>query len=161
VSLAFLLAMAHNQVVEAVLRAIAFGFLKAQVFQHLGLYALSFQVPSYNWYITISDSSSQEKSYLTYINFSNILRVWLNQRHGIGRCLNASGVSISGYLVKKLKLLESVLSVKALTGTSRARLKKVRQKRQRIMYNERLLGGDQPPLRLRGFRPIIMVVSQE
>src|ERR1044071_2460669 len=117
------------------MRAIAFSFLKAlsvaagRAFNHLII-----QSANYKQYITISNSPCQEKSYLTYIIFSNILRVWLNQRRGIGRCISASGASISGYLVRKQELRTFARSAKAHTGTSRAGLKKVQQARRQVVY---------------------------
>lgn len=80
-----------------------------------------YQPANYNRYITISNSSRQAKNDLTYIIFSNILHVWRNQRHGIGRCINVRGASMFGSLVKKQIIQMFVLSVKALTGTSRAK----------------------------------------
>jgi hypothetical protein len=135
VSLAFLSAMAHNQVAKAdasnrvgLLKALLVPASRAFIF-------FVYQSANYNWYITIRDIVSQAKSYLTYINFSNILRVWLNQRHGIGGFINASGVSMSGSLVKRRNIRTFAPSAKALIGTSRAKLKKDQQTRPKVVYN--------------------------
>jgi len=103
------------------LRAIALVLVKALLAAtNRAFIFLNYQSPNYNLYITTGNSSCQGKSYLTYIIFSVIPFVWLNQRHGIGRCINARGVRISGYPVRRQIIRMFAPSAKALIGTSRA-----------------------------------------
>lgn len=162
--LAFLWAMAHNQVarLDASNR---FQFNKGSDVRSIRAFtSFEFQSPNYNSYITISYSLSQVKSYLTYMNLSHILLLWLNQRHGIGRCINVRGVSISGYLDKRRNIRMFAQSVKVLIGTSRARLSNcieiVAPIATILVYNKRLMGSSQLPMRLRvsiqRFAPLVL-----
>jgi hypothetical protein len=123
---------------------------------------LKFQSANYNQYITISNSTSQAKSYLTYDIFSNTLLVWLNQRHGSGRCINASGASISGYLVQKRIIPMFAQSVKVLIGTSHGKTHRQRAKNSSaactvLGYNKnahgRLASAHAPRAKLSGLSP--------
>jgi len=130
VSLAFLWRLAHNQTCLGPMRAIALVLIKAlSVPAGRAFNSLKIQSTNYNWYITISNIICQVKSYLTYINFSNILRVWLNQKHGIGGFINASDVSMSGSPVKRRNIRTCVQSARVHIGTSHAKTQQLNRLR--------------------------------